>query len=180
MMFNRVKTRVFLTVFILLSIPWVAVAGARLEAVDAWQDLRFGMFIHWGLYSVSGGVWKGEEIETGYSEQILAWSGASRKEYAELASDFTVPKSGAWRVTVEVFRPESEGLIEIGVNETFSRYKVLPEESHRDIVLVDAGSFLLDNRKPSRVSVQPPDYSPGNPLGVSLAGIRFTPVFPDE
>jgi alpha-L-fucosidase len=26
-----------------------------------WRDARFGMFIHWGLYAVPGGVWKGKE-----------------------------------------------------------------------------------------------------------------------
>jgi len=29
---------------------------------------RFGMFIHWGLYSVPAGVWKGKKIRKNYSE----------------------------------------------------------------------------------------------------------------
>ena len=29
---------------------------------------RFGMFIHWGLYSELGGVWKGQPVRAGYSE----------------------------------------------------------------------------------------------------------------
>ena len=27
-----------------------------------WRDARFGMFIHWGLYAVPAGVWKGEAV----------------------------------------------------------------------------------------------------------------------
>ena len=29
--------------------------------MDWWRDARFGMFIHWGLYSVQGGEWKGKD-----------------------------------------------------------------------------------------------------------------------
>src|SRR5688572_32581447 len=34
-----------------------------------WRDARFGMFIHWGVYSELGGVWEGEPV-TGYAEHI--------------------------------------------------------------------------------------------------------------
>jgi alpha-L-fucosidase len=27
-----------------------------------WREARFGMFIHWGLYSIPAGVWKGQEL----------------------------------------------------------------------------------------------------------------------
>ncbi len=40
--------------------------------VEAWQARRFGMFIHFGLYSELGGVWQGKNIDNGYSEQIMA------------------------------------------------------------------------------------------------------------
>ena len=29
--------------------------------MEWWRDARFGMFIHWGLYSVQGGEWKGKD-----------------------------------------------------------------------------------------------------------------------
>ena len=35
-----------------------------------WREARFGMFIHWGLYSEAGGVWKGAFLP-GWSEWIL-------------------------------------------------------------------------------------------------------------
>jgi alpha-L-fucosidase len=35
-----------------------------------WRDARFGMFIHWGLYSEAGGVWKGSFLP-GWSEWML-------------------------------------------------------------------------------------------------------------
>lgn len=31
------------------------------ERMQWWRDARFGMFIHWGLYSIPAGEWKGVE-----------------------------------------------------------------------------------------------------------------------
>ena len=30
-----------------------------------WREARFGMFIHWGLYAIPAGEWKGEEQDRG-------------------------------------------------------------------------------------------------------------------
>ena len=57
----------------------VKVAGLRLadEQIQWWQDLKFGLFIHWGLYSLHG---RGEWLM--YNEKIPA------DQYAELAEQF--------------------------------------------------------------------------------------------
>ncbi|MER5257029.1 alpha-L-fucosidase [Streptomyces sp. NPDC002855] len=54
----------------------------------AWQELQYGMFIHWGLFSELGGVWKGEPVTKGYSEQIQMWADISEREYLEVARRF--------------------------------------------------------------------------------------------
>lgn len=28
-----------------------------------WRDARFGMFVHWGLYAIPAGVWKGKDVK---------------------------------------------------------------------------------------------------------------------
>lgn len=56
--------------------------------VAAWQRLQFGLFIHWGLYSELGGVWKGEPVTSGYSEQIQMWANIPEAEYLEVAKRF--------------------------------------------------------------------------------------------
>ncbi|MCF7853394.1 MAG: alpha-L-fucosidase [Candidatus Pacebacteria bacterium] len=58
------------------------------EREQRWRDLRFGMFIHFGLYSLLGGVWKDGLIPNGYSEQIQSHAGIPRDEYAALARQF--------------------------------------------------------------------------------------------
>ena len=66
------------------------VAGRRpsAEAVKAWQSRKFGMFIHFGLYSVLGGVWKGERVTSIYSEQIQLRAPIPGAEYEQIAKQF--------------------------------------------------------------------------------------------
>ncbi|WP_263383798.1 alpha-L-fucosidase [Granulicella arctica] len=56
--------------------------------IQGWKSRRFGMFIHFGLYSELGGVWQGKQIDNGYSEQIMANAPIPRDQYAKLASSF--------------------------------------------------------------------------------------------
>ena len=56
--------------------------------VAQWQDRRFGMFIHFGLYSQLGGMWHGQKIDNGYSEQIMANAPIPLADYAESAKTF--------------------------------------------------------------------------------------------
>jgi alpha-L-fucosidase len=60
--------------------------------VTQWQDRKFGMFIHFGLYSELGGMWKGKQIDNGYSEQIMANAPIPVAEYAETAKTFNPTK----------------------------------------------------------------------------------------
>jgi len=62
-------------------------ADSTTEALESWQDLKFGMFIHWGVYSIPAGVWKGEQIEK-LGEQIQRHARISDEDYKELASQF--------------------------------------------------------------------------------------------
>lgn len=58
-----------------------------LESLTQWEDQKFSMFIHWGLYSIPAGVWEGEQI-SGYSEQIKGHAKISTEEYEKLAAQF--------------------------------------------------------------------------------------------
>ena len=63
-------------------------AGPGADTIHAWQDRKFGMFIHFGLYSLAGGVWNGKHVDNGYSEQILANAPLPPKQYEALAGQF--------------------------------------------------------------------------------------------
>ena len=50
-------------------------------------EANYGMFIHFGLYSQLGGVWKGEQVR-GYAEWIQGKANIDRHEYAQLSQTF--------------------------------------------------------------------------------------------
>jgi alpha-L-fucosidase len=52
-----------------------------------WRDARFGMFIHWGPYSVPAGMWQGERV-AGIGEWIMAHARIPVAEYEPLARRF--------------------------------------------------------------------------------------------
>ena len=61
-------------------------------AIEAWKARKFGMFIHFGLFSTLGGVWKEKEVTEGYSEQIQSQAPIPMAEYAPLAKEFNPVK----------------------------------------------------------------------------------------
>ncbi len=50
-----------------------------------WREARFGMFIHWGLYAVPAGEWKGE---TRHAEWILTTAQIPVSEYIKFVPQF--------------------------------------------------------------------------------------------
>jgi len=55
------------------------------ERMAWWKEARFGLFIHWGLYSVPAGEWKGE---TDHAEWILTTAQIPVDEYEKFAPQF--------------------------------------------------------------------------------------------
>jgi alpha-L-fucosidase len=58
------------------------------KPTQEWLDKKYSMFIHFGLYSVFGGIYNGQRIEQGYSEQIQSHAGIFSDWYALTAEDF--------------------------------------------------------------------------------------------
>ncbi len=48
---------------------WRKSMETRAARLAWWREARFGMFIHWGVYSYLGGVWQGQPVK-GYAEHI--------------------------------------------------------------------------------------------------------------
>lgn len=64
------------------------------ERMKWWREARFGMFIHWGLYSIPAGEWNGKEIP-GIGEWIFKNAKIPVAEYRQLASKFNPVKFNA-------------------------------------------------------------------------------------
>ena len=88
------------------AIP-AAVPASSEAKVAQWQDMKYAMFIHWGVYSSYAGWYKGQKQEVGYPEQIKAWGhqqtwdqriplqGIPREEYLATAQTFEAPNFDA-------------------------------------------------------------------------------------
>ncbi len=59
-----------------------------------WRDARFGMFIHWGLYAVPAGEYKGQRVK-GIGEWIQASLNIPRDDYEQFAQQFNPVKFNA-------------------------------------------------------------------------------------
>ena len=70
---------------VLLAMP---VHASDNQSFNKWQQDKFSMFIHFGLYSHLGGVWEGEPVKQGYSEQIQSFAGIFGDWYASVAQEF--------------------------------------------------------------------------------------------
>jgi alpha-L-fucosidase len=59
-----------------------------------WREARFGLFIHWGIYSVPAGIWNGKPVD-GTGEWIMHNGRIPVAEYARFASRFNPVKFNA-------------------------------------------------------------------------------------
>src|SRR3954463_16032041 len=72
--------------------------SAAREARLAWfREAKYGLFIHWGLYAIPAGQWKGQAIP-GIGEWIMNRAKVPVKEYEQLATQFNPVKfdADAW------------------------------------------------------------------------------------
>ena len=64
------------------------------ERLSWWREARFGLFIHWGLYSIPAGVWRGQTVK-GIGEWIMYNHRIPVSDYERLAGGFNPVKFDA-------------------------------------------------------------------------------------
>ncbi len=69
-------------------------ADPTAAALKKFDENKFGMFIHWGLYAIPAGEWKGQPIR-GIGEWIMFRAKIPVEEYAQLATRFNPVKFNA-------------------------------------------------------------------------------------
>ncbi len=72
----------------------VETAAQREGRMKWWREARFGMFIHWGVYSVPAGMWQGKQIP-GIGEWIMLNGKIPVADYAGFAKQFNPVKFDA-------------------------------------------------------------------------------------
>jgi alpha-L-fucosidase len=86
-MFNKGKQRDQSAIDDAINGWWTASMKNHDQRIAWWRDAKFGMFIHWGVYSQAGGEWKGKKV-SGYAEHLMRKERISRAEYLQLAHQF--------------------------------------------------------------------------------------------
>lgn len=66
---------------------WTSAVSNKAERIKWWKAGSFGMFIHWGVYSMAGGVWDGQAFG-GYAEHLMRIKKIPREKYLAFAKDF--------------------------------------------------------------------------------------------
>lgn len=85
------KMKFLLTSLLLLFLSTLSIAQKNTNERALWfTDARFGMFIHWGVYSGAEGIWKGEKLryDNNYAEWIYYRNRIDRDEYTTLLDRF--------------------------------------------------------------------------------------------
>src|SRR6058998_3828412 len=98
-MYTR-KSRAALLAGILLLATALAAAAAPAktmtqdEKMKWFREAKFGLFIHWGLYSIPAGEWNGKPVPK-LGEWIMRNAQIPVKDYEKLAGQFNPTKFNA-------------------------------------------------------------------------------------
>jgi alpha-L-fucosidase len=102
----------------------VSSAPTDAERMKWWKDAKFGMFIHWGLYSVPAGTYNGKQIR-GIGEWIMNHAKIPVAEYKSYAKGFNPVK----------YDPEAWVLM---AKEAGMKYIVITSKHHDGFALFDS------------------------------------------
>jgi alpha-L-fucosidase len=140
-MINRHRLVLMLSTLLATAPAWSVVAETPAERearLGWWREARFGMFVHWGLYSGLAGTWNGKPVGTrGGMEWIQQRVGADTDTYAKAALPLFKPTPGFARQWARLAK------------EAGCRYLVFTSKHHEGFALhdskvtdYDAGSAL--------------------------------------
>jgi len=144
-------------------------AAAHDTRMNWWRDARFGMFIHWGLYSVPAGEWKGR---TDHGEWIMNTGHIPVEEYERFKDRFNPVKFDAGTI-VKAAKDAGMGYIVITskhhdgfalFDSEVSDYDVMATPFKRDIMKEMAAACAKEGVKMcwyhSIMDWHHPDYTP--------------------
>jgi alpha-L-fucosidase len=111
--------------------------GETVEERDArmkwWREARFGMFVHWGLYSIPAGEWEGRRFGGGV-EWIQCLAGVPAEDYAQALLPRFKPKPDFAREWARLARTAG------------CRYVVFTSKHHEGFALHDSTVTEFDAR----------------------------------
>lgn len=133
--------RLNLTFLALLLLVKIGSSQHISEAIQQWYDNKYSMFIHFGVYSELGGVWNGNPVTTGYSEQIQMWGGIMSDVYEEFASTFNPT---GWNADSVAMLAKAAGMRSIVITSKHHDGFCMYQSAHTRFNIVDATPFKRD------------------------------------
>lgn len=156
---NKLAWSVYLCVAAIgvLAMPAAATGGPADEAAELarwsasrekrmawWREARFGMFIHWGLYSGAGGTWNGKVYPQHYAEWIQHWAAVPCDEYARAMKPLFRPEPGVTDAWADLAR------------EAGMRYAVMTSKHHDGFTLFNsAQEYSRSNTATGGTNISP-------------------------
>lgn len=128
------------TITVLMLACITSTAFAQLKE---WKDQKYSMFIHWGaIYSTLGGVWEGEKVSRGYSEQIRAHHGGIYSDnYAAVAKRF---QPDQWNPDSIALLAKAAGMKSIVITSKHHDGFCMFHSAYTDFNVVDATPYKRD------------------------------------
>ena len=133
--------RRFFTLFIVLFVARQLFGQISPEALQQWESRKYSMFIHWGIYSELGGVWNGQQISRGLSEQIQAHAGIYSDTYAQVAKRFNPVK---WNPDSIALLAKQAGMRSIVITSKHHDGFCMFHSKHTEFNVVDATPYQQD------------------------------------
>lgn len=99
--FKKTLGVIFLLFLFQMPILMKAQSSVSEKKMEWWKEAKFGMFMHWGLYSQTAGYWNGKPAKG--AEHFMLYERIPWKKYAEIANDFNPVKFDAdkWAKTAK-------------------------------------------------------------------------------
>lgn len=130
--------------FVVLALLIANFSYAQQKPQQRWLDQKYSMFIHFGLYSVYGGVYDGEPVKRGYSEQIQSFAGIFSDWYGSTATKFNPTK---WNPDQIVALAKEAGMKSIVLTSKHHDGFCLYHSKYTDFNIVDATPYGRDLMK---------------------------------
>jgi alpha-L-fucosidase len=113
---------------------------SRATALQDWKEMKFGMFIHWGVYSGPAGMWEGKQIEK-LGEQIQRHARISHDDYLEVARQFNPVNFDPEKI---VLLAKNTGMKYIVITSKHHDGFCLWDSEHTDFDIVDFTPYKKD------------------------------------
>jgi alpha-L-fucosidase len=141
-------------------------ATDRDERMQRWREARFGMFVHWGLYSAAGGRWGGKTYPQHYAEWIQHWAKVPCEEYARKMKPLFVPDEGFAEQWAEL--AAAAGM----------RYAVMTSKHHDGFTLFNsAHPYSWDNEIAGGTNISPPGRDVAREFADAMRARGLVPGF---